>query len=340
LALAMLAAAPPRASAETSTGPPPVVVDTDMDFDDTAALAYLAEADRLGLIDLRALAVEISGVAFPGNGLSHAHCLLDKLGLPRVPVSDGDRTRTNNFPDWARTILDGIVESGLRTDPATPCPAVAGDGHAADLLQSSIRSAPGEVTLITLGPLTNVAEALERDPALATRIGRVFLMGGRLDWSGFPTSGIDTHDYNLWVDAPAAQAVLKALPARIFMTGHEATDFVPLTEALRQRLAADRTTPAADTVFVMASNPLLVGAEAENQGGAFWWDPLDAAGATFGGIVSYRPNHISVVQGGEDEGRTFVDPDGSLVHYGISARTGRFEQTFLDILNARYPEER
>jgi purine nucleosidase len=74
------------------------VVDTDMDFDDTAALAYLAQADKLELIDLRAVGVEISGVAFAGNGLSHARCLLDRLGLPQVPVSDGDRTRTNNVP--------------------------------------------------------------------------------------------------------------------------------------------------------------------------------------------------------------------------------------------------
>src|SRR5262249_13060663 len=157
---------------------------------------------------------------------------------------DGDRTRTNNFPAFARVLLDGIVESGVRTAPGTPCPAVAPQGHAADLLASAIRSAPGEVTLITLGPLTNVAEPLPRDPTLATKIGRIFLMGGTLDWSAFPTTGLDTHDYNLWVDAPAAQTVLDALSARVFMTGHEATRSVPLTEVFRQRLAADRTTPA------------------------------------------------------------------------------------------------
>jgi hypothetical protein len=143
---------------------------------------------------------------------------------------------------------------------------VASEGHAADLLASAIRSAPGEVTVITLGPLTNVAEALDRDPTLAARIGRLFLMGGTLDWSAFPTTGLDTHDYNLWVDAPAAQAVLDALPAHTSMTGHEATKFVPLTERFRQRLGADRTTPAAATVYTMASNPLLIGAEADNQG--------------------------------------------------------------------------
>jgi inosine-uridine nucleoside N-ribohydrolase len=159
-----------------------------------------------------------------------------------------------------------------------------------------------------------------------------------------PTTGLATHDYNLWVDAPAAQTVLDTLSSRIFMTGHEATKFVPLTETFRQRLAADRTTPAADTVYPMASNPLLVGAEADNQGPnsqgiAHWWDVLDAVTATFGGIVSHEPTRVGVIQNGENEGRLFINPDGPLVHYGTSARTDRFHQTFLDLLNARHPQE-
>ena len=330
LALTTCAGAPAGASAQAPV-PPPVVVDTDMDFDDAAALAYLAQADRLGLIDVRAVTVSISGVAFAGNGLSHARCLLDKLGLPDVPVSDGDRTRTNNFPDWARLLLDGIVELAVRTEPAEPCPVMASDGRAAELLASSIRSAPDETTLITLGPLTNVAEALEHDPALARRITRVFLMGGLLEWHQLG------EDYNLWVDAPAAQAVVTALPARLFMTGGDATAFVPLTSTFRHRLASDRTTPAAETVYTIASNPVLVAGEAENQGGAFWWDPLNAVAATFGGIVNYRPIRISIAQSGDSEGHTIADENGTLVHYGISTRPARFEQTFLDILNARLP---
>jgi purine nucleosidase len=334
---------PPARAAATRTAPV-VVVDTDMDFDDTAALAYLAEADKLGLIDLRAVTVEVSGVAFAGNGLSHARCLLDRLGLTQVPVSDGDLTRANNFPAFARAILDGIVESGVRAALEAPCPTRPTEGHAADLLTSAIRSAHDGVTLITLGPLTNVAEALAQDPTIAANLGRVFLEGGTLDWSGFPTTGLDTHDYNLWVDAAAAQTVLDALPARVFMTSGEATKLVPLTEVFRQRLAADRTTAAVDCVYTMISDPLLVGAEADNQGPnsqgiAYWWDPLDAVAATFGGIVSHTPTHVRVIQSGEFEGRLVADDGGPLVHYGASARTDAFQQTFLDILNGRQPKQ-
>jgi inosine-uridine nucleoside N-ribohydrolase len=64
---------------------PDLIVDTDVDFDDVAALAYLAEAHRLGLIRLRAVTVVISGFAPAGEGVSHTLCLFRKLRLAGVP---------------------------------------------------------------------------------------------------------------------------------------------------------------------------------------------------------------------------------------------------------------
>src|SRR3954463_11216303 len=104
-ALALLAVAPVAAFAHG----PAVIVDTDMDFDDAAALAYLAQADRLGMIDLRAVAVAGDGIAFPGAGLGHARCLLAKLGMADIPSSDGIDTRENNFSEFYLGLLDVVV---------------------------------------------------------------------------------------------------------------------------------------------------------------------------------------------------------------------------------------
>ena len=339
LVVALTVAAPPGSAAAAAPAhavrPPAVVLDTDMDFDDTAALAYLVQADRLGWIDLRAVTVETTGIAYPGNGLSHARCLLDKLGSASVPVSDGTGTSTNNFPDFARTLLDGIVESGVRTASDAPCPAVPSEGHAAALLDSTIRDTPGDVTLITLGTLTNVADALTDDPGLSSRIGQVFVEGGQLDWSQFGTSFFDAHDYNLWADPESAQTVLRAMPGRVFMSGGQASAFVPLTEAFRQQLAAQAGTPALDSVLTMINSPLLVGAEAENGGGAFWWDPLAAVAATVNHVETFAPYRVTVVQDGDNAGRIAEDPQqGTLVHYGTYADADLFHQVFLDTLAA------
>ena len=326
-----------RASAATKPAPMPVVVDTDMTFDDVAALAYLGQAHRLGLVDLRAVAVETSGMALPGNGLSQARCLLDKLGLPDVPVADGSAVTPNNWPEWARMLLDGIVEAGVRSDPAVPCTPLPTNGGAVRLLNSAIRSSPHAVTLITLGPLSNVAEALARDPRLAARIKRVHFMGLQLDWSRFGNEIFDAHDYNIWADPPAAQAVLEQLHGRIFVTSQEASFFVPLTTAFRERLATEGTTPAATSVHTIVSHPLLVPSEAENDGGGYWWDPLAAVAATVRGVVRYESRRVRVVQSGANEGRTFVDQTGALVHYGMSADSEAFQEVFLDVLNGRLP---
>lgn len=335
--LAAAAAQPAPATAKSSDRTPDVIVDTDMDFDDTAALAYLAEADRIGLIDLRAVTVAIDGVAFPGSGLSHARCLLAKVGMSGVPTSDGDILRTNNFPDWVRVLLDGVVAQAVQPDPATPCPAAATEGDAASLLIASIRSADRPVTLITLGPVTNVAQMLERDPAIVEKIERVVVEGG--DTTGLPPeNALDPHDFNLWVDAPAAQAVLRALPGRVFMSAKNATDYVPLTAAFRERLAADRTTPAAGIVYSIASNGLIMsGEQGGAQGGAYWWDPLAAVAATVRGVEKFKRMRIRILQSGADEGRTVVDPHGTPVHFGVSASADRFHDVFIDVLNDRRP---
>jgi purine nucleosidase len=327
VALAGACAAPAAAAAAP---PPAVIVDTDMDFDDAAALAYLVQADRLGMIELRAVSVAGDGIAFPGAGLGHARCLLAKLGMARVPTSDGIDTRENNLPTFYLALLDGVVEKAVRLAPEAACPDAPVEGRAPQLIADAIRAAGRPVTVITLGPLTNLAEALALDPGIAAGIERVIVEGGDTT-ARPPEHPDDTHDYNLWVNAPAAQAVLDALGARVWMSGRNATDHVPLSAAFRLRLAGERTTIAAELVYTIASDPLIMTGE---QGLAYWWDPLAAVAATVGGVERFHTIRIRVLQTG-DEGRTVVDRNATLVHFGMSADADRFHRVFLAVLNRR-----
>ena len=106
LAMLICAALPVVADAR-----PSVVVDADMSFDDAATLAYLAQADRHGFIDLEAVTVSLSGAGYTGRGLSHARCLLRKHGLHGVPVSDGDALGANPLPEAIRSYVDRVVHN-------------------------------------------------------------------------------------------------------------------------------------------------------------------------------------------------------------------------------------
>jgi purine nucleosidase len=321
-------------SSRAAARPPAYVVNTDDDFDAVAALAYLGEAARSGRIDLRAVSVEISGFAPAGPGLSHTRCELAKLGLSNVPSSDGDRTGVNPFPDFF-TFLAPIIERAVRPDPATQCPSVPSEGGAAQLLVSAILSARGPVTVVNHGPLTNLVEALRLQPLIALKIGRLYAMGGGIAHGNVSEPGFDnSQEYNIWANAPAAQTVFRTLWGRVFMTGLDATDHVPLSADFRLRLAADLTTPAANIVYSMASDPLFIGQE--GLGELYWWDALNAVASITGGVVSYRLLPISVVQSGPSTGRTVVYPFGALVHVGLNANSARWTDEMIAGLNGSH----
>jgi hypothetical protein len=84
LALLLALAVLPATAAHAR--PPAVVFDTDMDFDDAATLAYLAQEHRAGRIELRAITVTNSGAGLPGRAIRHARCLAERLGLSGVRI--------------------------------------------------------------------------------------------------------------------------------------------------------------------------------------------------------------------------------------------------------------
>jgi purine nucleosidase len=91
---------------------------------------------------------------------------------------------------------------GLPLKDRTPA-----DGHAVDSLIETIHRHEGEITLVTLGPLTNVAVALTVDPSLASCVERCVIMGGIGHGYG---NIVPAAEYNIWVDPEAAQIVFSS----------------------------------------------------------------------------------------------------------------------------------
>jgi purine nucleosidase len=107
--------------------------------------------------------------------------------------------------------------------------AQAADPSAIDLLATTLRQ--GGVTLLTLGPLTNVAESFRADPALAGQVTSIVVMGGALDVPGNVSGeGIEpsTAEWNMYVD-PTAAAEVVASGAPIVLVGLDATSQLPIT---------------------------------------------------------------------------------------------------------------
>ena len=203
------------------------LIDTDTASDDAVALVM-----ALNHPDVQVEAITVVAGNVPLDlGVQNALYTVERCGAS-VPVYaglDGPMLRPLETAQFCHG-EDGMGDIGLPLAGRVPA-----DGHAVDVLLETSHRAGGKLTLVTLGPLSNVATALLRDPALAQRIERCVIMGG----IGYGYGNIvPAAEYNIWVDPDAAKIVFESgLP--IVMVGWDishkhATFTAGEAEALRE----------------------------------------------------------------------------------------------------------
>jgi pyrimidine-specific ribonucleoside hydrolase len=253
--------------------PIPVIVDCDPGIDDALALALLAASPEF---DLRAVTTVRGNVAVE---LSTRNALrtLAALGRPEVPVAPGaSRPLIRLNPPYPPIHgLNGLGEVELPAVAAeTPAePAIAACERVLE------RAAPGEITVIALAPLTNLALFLALRPDLADRIGLLAVMGATIDRGNVTPFA----EFNVWADPEAAHRVLAEgdLPTRLFTLA--ATRKAALDEPQRLELAG--WSPAGATLAEM-----ILGYD-DQVTGAGWplHDAMVVAGLLEPEIVTLRP---------------------------------------------------
>jgi pyrimidine-specific ribonucleoside hydrolase len=313
--------------ASTNAAALPLVVDTDMAADDITAIASLL---RDPTVDLRAITVAGTGEAHCPGGMFVARSIVTMLTDRQIPVACGNGSpirSAEEFPSAWRAAAD----SGSGLDLVSPA-YVPESRAAADLLielANAQAGTGGRLTILTLGPLTNLATALASDPSLPGRV-RVVSMLGAVGVPGNvqPTVGAReaTAEWNAHVDPTAVQQVLAAGFDLTFVP-LDATGDVPLTRDLYRRLEADHSAGPADLVYELWSrNPFMFD-------GLYLWDPLASAVIRDPGIVTTREARVRVVEGAElDGGRLIEDPTGVSVAIATSADQARFEALLLAAL--------
>jgi pyrimidine-specific ribonucleoside hydrolase len=209
---------------------------------------------------------------------------------------------------------------------------------AVELLSSEIKSSPGELTLLTLGPLTNVAEALQADPSLVDDIDMIYIMGGAVNVPGnVAASGVgipnEKAEWNIYVDPSAADIVFRS-GAPITLVPLDATNQVPLTSEFYNQVRRNHGSAEAGFVFdVLTQQKGFI-----DSGGYFFWDPLAAAILSDESLATIRDENLCVVTAeGPDSGWTKPDDGCPQVRVAVSADEARFKQTFLDTLNSAAP---
>lgn len=310
--------------------PRPVIVDTDMAADDWLAILFL-----LGRPDIEIVAVTVTGTgeAHCEPGVRNALAIVALGGRPDIPVACGREAPlqgTNAFPAPWRENVDRLAGVAIPDGTGTPY-----DGTAVELLATTLTEPAEPVTLLALGPLTNVGELLRDQTELAERIEATVIMGGAVEVGGnvgVSGVGIDNPyaEWNIFCDPLAAKLVLDAGP-RVTLVPLDATNDAPVTAAFHDGLAASARTPGARFVAdVLGSfRPAIEGP------GYFFWDPLAAAILVDESLATFDATPLTVTtEPGPEEGRTIRVEEGVSSRFATSADAARFEATFLAALDA------
>jgi inosine-uridine nucleoside N-ribohydrolase len=196
----------------------PIILDTDIgtDIDDAFALALIVNSPELELLGVTTVSGDTQARA------RLAAKMLWEAGSVwrRVPVVAGAPGKP--LPIEQTRWADGFTSPQLEREKVV------------HFFETQFNHRPGEITLLTIGPLTNVGALLEQHPEVAKKIKRIVMMGGSIA-RGYEPASPPAAEYNIAADPPAAQTVF-ASGVPILMVPLDVTAMLQLEEANRQRI--------------------------------------------------------------------------------------------------------
>jgi purine nucleosidase len=299
----------------------PLVLDVDTGIDDSLALLYACASPDADIVAVTCVSGNVEARQVAQNTLA----VLELAGRADVEVALGREVPLVR-PLEVTPETHGPRGVGYAQLPPPGRPL--SDRHAADLIIEEAHRRPGELTLVTLGPLTNLAIAVLREPELPRLLRRWVLMGGCYR---SPGNTSPTTEWNIHVDPDAAKVCLTAFgPAdggpstRPLALGLDVTERAKFTPehmtALARRAGSRPGEPRADDDASVASNPVVryiadamrfymeFHSRFDGFYGAFIHDPLAVAAALDPSLVRTEAVTVDVELGGTlTTGETVTD---------------------------------
>jgi purine nucleosidase len=309
----------------------PLILDVDTGIDDSLALLYAAASPDAELVAVTCVSGNIDARQVGIN----SRAVLELAGRTDVEVAIG---REVPLVRPLETTPETHGPQGLGHAELPPPSRPLSDRHGVDLIVEEVLRRPGEIMLVTLGPLTNLALALEREPALPRLLRGYALMGGAYGVSGNTTP---TTEWNIHCDPEAARIVFGAWAAamaadptipRPLALGLDVTEQARVVPDDVVRLARRAGSTPDDSIALargedpmhatrsVASNPIVryvadalrfymeFHARYDGFYGAFIHDPLAVAAALDRSLVTTEALYVDVETAGElTAGMTVAD---------------------------------
>lgn len=299
--LILLCACPAIWAQASRSAPEKVIIDTDIgdDIDDAFALALAVKSP-----ELQVLGIETTF----GDTETRAKIVdrfLGEVGRSDIPVLAGKGTSAKTSMSQGR-----YADGGRFARPS--------HGDAVDFLLAQIQKYPGEITLIGIGPLMNVGEAIDRDAATFRKLERVVIMGGSIR-RGYGDFGYNEHfppsaEWNIVNDVASAQKLFAA-GVPLYVMPLDSTQ-LKLDEVKRAFLFS-RGTPVTDALTILYH---MWGQETPTL-----FDPMTIAFVLRPDLCPITPLHIRV----DEKGFTREEPGAPNAHVCLDSSPDHFFQFYL-----------
>ena len=312
-----------------TAAPRNIIIDTDAGSDDMIAIAFLLSRPD---VHIEAITV-VNGIAHVQPGARNILRLLELAGKVDVPVYLGREAPLNGsnaFPDSWRVTADSLPAAGLPEVQRKPEAETA-----AEYLAKRLKITTRPVSILAIGPLTNIAEAVAALPRGAYPVDDMVVMGGAVRVNGNlvgDTLLADnvTAEWNIYIDPGAARTVFQS-GLRFRLVPLDACNKVPFYSAFVTEFAKRAKTPLGKYVAeLLESNRTLIDAHM-----FYAWDPLAAVALINPAVLKISSIPIEILDQAPEAGRTREDPKArSMVRVALDAEPLSFNKTFLDTFGA------
>jgi len=275
-----------RASSAAPSAPLRIILDTDPGVDDAIAILLALRSPELKLEAI----TPVSGNVPLAFTLPNALRLLEIAGHPEIPVAAGApvplvRRLVTAAYVHGNNGLGGVEFPEPKIKPVSET--------ASDLIRRIVRANPGEITIVAIGPLTNIATVLKVDPAIAPMIKSFVLMGGALNGGNITPAA----EFNFYVDPEAARIVFDS-GVPITMVGLDVTNKVLLRESQVRTLEAAQN-PVSQAAGKIMRATLGRIYKTNDETVVAMHDPLTIASLIDPTVVTLRDYYVQIETSGE-----------------------------------------
>ncbi len=265
----------------------PIILDTDPGVDDALAIMLALGSPELDVIGI----CTVSGNVPLNTGTRNAQGLLQLLDRTEIPVFAGADQPLKRDPVFA-THVHG--ESGMG-QAILPEPALDVRGNAVDFLVQTLSEQPGEITIIAVGPLTNLALAEQRQPGILQKAKQVIAMGGAIAETGNSTP---VAEFNFYADPHAAQIVVHS-DAALLIVPLDATRQVVLSGSDIENQIAPLKTVASQFVVDAVQNVFALYRQLGREPIVYLHDPLAVGAAIAPELLRSETLYIDIETSGD-----------------------------------------